>query len=477
MTAAELVCGIDVGTTAVKVIAVDPTDMSTVSQASGSSGTVATVDGAHEQDAVRLWEQTRRCLRQVTDDVGDRIVGVGLSGHMHSLLLLDGDGAPLAPLATWADRRASKAGVDLTSDPRFLAVAGNDPAEAFTAPKLAWLARTRPDLLDRARTLVSVKDFVGLRLTGVLATDVTDAMGTLLWDVARARWSAELFERCGAPVRLGPPVLDSAALRGRVTVEAAEATGLRPGIPVAAGAGDVSAAVLGSGAARGDLTLSAGTAAQVTGWTPVPDRGSGFLFGSADGSGFVAMASVYAAGASVDWARRVLLDGGDADEAAAGSPPGARGLTYLPMMFGSAVPRRNDRARAALLGQTDAHTRADLVAAVVEGVAFACADAVDVVSAVTGPPRRLMLTGGLSALERWRRTVAAVVGTEVVWVRGGGSPLGAVALGAAAAGIVAAPDEAAGRVRGIPVAAPSADERAALRHARDRYRTWYETLV
>lgn len=471
--------GIDVGTTGVKVIGLDPRSGLIVASDAREYETRTRSDGTHEQDPAAWWVAVCAGTRSVVEQLsGRRVAAVGLSGHMHSLLLVDGDDTPVLPALTWADRRSGEETARLSADPSFRLTGGNDVVGAFTAPKLAWAAATHPAEVERAHRLVLTKDYIGHLLTGVWATDETDALGTLLYDFRARRWSPELFAAVGASPRLGQPVLRSTDERGLVHEQAAAATGLPAGIPVMAGAGDVSASVVGAGVVDPSrMVLNVGTAAQVMGLADTPDPGPGFLFGSATGTGFVTMASLYAAGASVRWAERALFGGADINAVAADGEAGSDGLTHLPFMFGSTVPRKNDAARAAFLGQTEQHGPAQLAGAVLEGIAFACADAIDAVARVTGRPDAVRLVGGVTRSERWRQALASVVDARLELVPDGGSALGAAVLAGIGAGVYESDADAADAIATVPVVRPAERDADRYRAARDRYRAWCDRLL
>jgi xylulokinase len=432
-----VVLGIDLGTTKVKVIAFDPRLGTVTASAETEYSTAVTADGGSEQNPDDWWSSVTATCRKLFEEVRpDSVVAVGLSGHMHGLLLLDKRLAPVRPAMTWSDRRVGAFSEKLRANPRFRELGGNDVVDAFTAPKLAWLAETDPDSLARASHLLLAKDYLALKLTGQLGTDITDAIGTLLWDVGNGQWDDELFSLCGATSQIAPEVVDSSLVRGSVTAEAARETGLRAGTPVVAGAGDVSAVALGSGLVDSTIiSLNAGTAAQALGSIGKLDAGNGFLFGNALGRGYLAMSSVYAAGASVRWAESVLFPSQSIEDLASQSEPGAEGLSYLPFMFGAVVPRKNDAARAAFVGQTSNHDATHLAAAVLEGVAFACADAVEAIVQLTVTPKTVHVVGGVANSTVWQRALSSVLDVPVLRLPEGGSALGAALLAAIGAGI------------------------------------------
>lgn len=433
----DLVLGIDLGTTKAKVVALDPQLGAVVASADCAYSTVVTEDGGSEQNPSDWWSavcQTSRELFQLVD--ANRVAAVGLSGHMHGLLLLDQHLDVVRPAMTWSDRRVSSFSEKLRINPRFKEICGNEVVDAFTAPKLAWLSINEPESLRRAKHLLLAKDYIAFRLTGEISTDRTDAIGTLLWDLEREVWDDELFAACHASSKIAPEVVDSSSICGTVSKIAARETGLRPGTPVVAGAGDVSAVALGSGLSdRSVICLNVGTAAQALGVVARPDPGNGFLFGNAMGTDYLAMSSVYAAGASVQWAEKAFLSSQHLEGVAETSPPGAAGLSYLPFMFGSVEPRKNDAVRGAFVGQTSSHEVHHFGAAVLEGVAFACADAIEAIAKLTGRPTRIHLVGGVANSAIWRRAFASVLNFPVMRLPDGGSAVGASLLASIGAGL------------------------------------------
>ncbi|MFT4259022.1 FGGY family carbohydrate kinase, partial [Microbacterium sp.] len=436
--------------------------------------THSTPDGAHEQDPDGWWDAVRSAARRVCDILPESPVAVGLTGQMHSLLLLDGRLDPVRAAMTWADRRVDDAAMRLRRVGLFRERVGNFPVSAFTAPKLAWLAEADPDALARARHLLLAKDWIGLRLTGELATDRTDALGTLLWDPTTRMWDAELFAACGADASLGVPVLSSTERSGLVTEEASRATGIPAGTPVVVGAGDVPASTLGGGASVGrTMCMNVGTAAQVTAFTDRRSIGTGFTFGDPLGDGFIAMASVYAAGASLRLFEEERLGGSTIGSFEAGVPVGARGTGYLPVRFGMTVPRAIDAVRDEFFGRPGG--LAEQSAAVVEGVAFACADAIEAVAGEAGSPGRLVIVGGVTKSRRFREALVSTVAQRVVHMPEAGSGLGGALLAALGTGLIDGPDAVFDRLVATEIEPPA--EVGGYREARERFRLRVEDVI
>lgn len=486
----DLVLGVDLGTTGAKALLMDVATGRPVRRGYRAYPSTTSAEGAHEQAPEDWWSATAGAVRDaVGSAAGRRVRAVGLSGHMHAVVLVDEAGHCVRPAMTWADRRSGAQVRRLRqSGDTFTATCANPVVEAFTAPKLAWLTEHEPESLRRAVRLVQPKDVLRFRLTGTWGTDTTDACGTLLYDVHRDQWAPSLWRLCGAERPLGPAVSGSADVVGTVTDAAAVDLGLSAGTPVVAGAGDVSTSALGAGVvAPGIVYVNAGTAAQVTTAIDRPVPGRHFVFGRAASHGFLAMASVYAVGMSVDWVARSLLAGasggsgsagGHLDEMAAGEPAGSAGAVYVPHLLGTSVPTHDPRMRGAFLGLTVDHRPATLARAVLEGVAFACAEAVTHVGPLADRVTRVRIGGGLSGSSVWAATMAAVHDLPVERVTGEASPVGAAMLAGMGLGVWADAEEAARVcVRVVPVERPDREAVRSCRAARRRYEDAVEALA
>lgn len=468
-----LLLGVDLGTTGVKAVLVDAGSGAVLRRGYARYPTTASGE-RHEQDPDDWWRATVRAVREARPH-GENVLAVGLSGHMHALLLVDGRDRVVRPAMTWADRRSSaQVGRLRASGDGFERRCANPVVEAFTAPKLAWLAEHEPAALRRAVRLVLPKDHLRFQLTGEWSSDVTDAWGTLLYDVHEGCWVPELFEACGASVGLGPQVHRSPEVIGRCRRDAAEQLGLRAGVPVVAGASDVACSALGAGVVSRDVVgVNVGSAAQVTALLPEPVSGPLFVFGRADAPGALAMASVYAVGLSIDWAGAALLDRGDEratgaalDGLAAEADPSGSGPTFVPTLLGTSVPSHDARIRGAFLGLELGHDRAALARSVLEGTACEVLSAVDQVTSVTGAGGQLRIGGGPSRSTVLTSCLAATAGVPVHRLLEDASPLGAAMLAGVGAAVWTDASEAvASCVRTAAVAVPAEDQRERLQRA------------
>lgn len=439
-TTVDLVLGIDVGTTGVKALLVDVRTGVTLGRGYCAYPSQLVSKGGHEQNPLDWWNAAVSAVKQAWGENAEPacVRAVGLSGHMHAAVLVDERDRWVRPAMTWADRRSAAQVRRLREhEALFLQRCANPVVEAFTAPKLAWLAEHEPDSLGRAIRIVQPKDALRHRLTGTWGTDVTDARGTLLYDVRRNQWDADLWRLCGADGELAPSVDGSADIVGTVTEEAGAQTGLLPGTPVVAGASDVACSGLGAGVVRpGTVYVNAGTAAQILAPLDEPIAGSHFVFGRAASEKYLAMDSVYAAGMSVQWAETLFDERGHRDTAggsrmdhlASQDRPGAGGAVCVPSLLGTSAPDHDPLVRGAFVGLTGEHGSASLARAVLEGVAYACAAAVDHVGRVVGGAEQVRVGGGLARSSVWVAAIAAVQDVPVERVADDSSPMGAAIL-------------------------------------------------
>ena len=431
--------GLDVGTTGVKAIAVSPTG-DVLARAEEGYALATPAPGWAEQDPEDWWRATKAALAAVG---ADRAAGIGLSGQMHGLVALDRHDQVIRPAILWNDQRTSaeceeierRIGVE-----RLIRLTGNRALTGFTAPKLLWLREHEPEAYGRIRHVLLPKDYVRLRLTGERATDVADASGTLLLDVAERRWSDEVLGELDIPRDWLPEALESPQVSGRT----------EDGVPVAAGAGDQAAGALGVGVARpGPLSVVLGTSgvvfAALPAYAPEP-RARLHVFCHAVPGTWHAMGVMLSAAGSLRWFRDVFAPGVDYDELlaeAATADPGAGGVLFLPYLSGERTPHADPRARAAFTGLGLEHGRAALVRAVLEGVSYGLRDSLELVRGLGVRAESGRASGGGARSRLWLRVVASTLGLPLeLTAAEEGAAFGAALLGAVAAGACADVHEA-----------------------------------
>jgi xylulokinase len=447
--------GIDLGTSAVKAVVID--EQGTI-LGTGTREIPMEVPepGRAEQSPEIWWSSTAMAVRAAIHEAGTSdIAGIGLDGHMHGFALLDADGQPVGRAITWADQRAAELIPELEDRigiPTFLATAGTRPASGFMAPSMVWLERHDPGRLDAAAAAVMPKDYLRYQLTGEVATDVSDASATALFDISAREWSTDLCTRLGVPERLLPRLLDSADLAGGLTERAADELRLRPGIPVAAGSADQPAQAIANGLlgpGNGSVTLGTGGQIMVATDRPMPDpQGRIHTFCHAIPDRWYQLGATLSAGMSLRWLRDRLRLGMDnpyaaMDRLAAEVPAGADGLIFLPYLVGERSPVMDPAATGAFLGLTLHHRRAHLARAVLEGVAFSLRATRDAIRDAGGRCDEWLATGNGLSSNLWRGILADVFGEPLSFVDAPErSGVGAALLGGITAGVYAGYTEA-----------------------------------
>ena len=419
----------------------------------------------------------------------DDVRAIGLTGQMHGLTLLDRAQQPLRDAILWCDLRTGPQRRVLENSigvPTLVRHTGNLPLEGFQAPKIVWVRRHEPDLLERTAHVLLPKDFIRLRLSGECFTDVSDASGTGYFDSATRRWSDPMVDMLALDRAWLPEIRESPETAGRLMPAAADRLGLRPGIPIAAGAGDQPAGAVAAGVvSEGDAAVTIGSSgvvfAAASSYGAAPD-GRVQVGAHALPQRWYLMGVTQAAGLSLRWLRDTFMPGVSYDQLvpeATDSPPGSRGLLWLPYLQGERTPHLDADARGALMGLTTAHRRADIVRAVLEGVAFSVRDAAQAIQGVGAPVERFKLAGGGARSPLWRQIIADVFDTPMqVEPEGRGPAFGAALLGAVASGLFASVEEAV-RVTATPreTIVPSTEGTAALDAAYARYRNLYPALA
>ncbi|MCH7705365.1 MAG: xylulokinase, partial [Planctomycetes bacterium] len=380
MTSQQYFLGIDVGTTGCKAVLVDST---------GNVAATATHEyplstprpNWSEQDPEDWWAATVASIKDVLNEcnVGaGSVVAVGLTGQMHGATLLDSTGGVLRPAILWNDQRTADECAEITrrvGAERVVQLTGNPVLTGFTAPKLMWVRRHEPEVFARIAAVLLPKDYVRFRLCGERHTDVSDASGTSMFDVADRRWSDEMIEAAGAKRSWLPEVSESPVVTAKISADAARLTGLSEGTPIVAGAGDQAAQAVGAGIVKdGDVCVTIGTSGVVFAAGDryrVEPGGRLHAFCHAVPGKWHLMGVMLSAGGCLRWVRdtlgepecsRAKSEGRDPydvlTEVAAGAPPGCEGLLFLPYLTGERTPHDDPNARGVFFGLTLRHTKA-----------------------------------------------------------------------------------------------------------------------
>jgi xylulokinase len=440
--------------------------------------------GWAEQDPRDWWRACGIAVRKALEKSAlpaNEIACVGFSGQMHGAVLLDAAGEVVRPALIWCDQRTEKQSQELSAKfgrERLIQLTSNPPLTNFTLTKLLWVRENEPQLWARVRYVMLPKDYVRFRLTGERAIDEADASGTLLLNVAKRVWSDEVLSGTGIEKNFLPQLFESPDVCGKLSGEGAQATGLRVGTPVVAGAGDQAAGAVGMGIVRaGVVSATIGTSGVVFAATDRPaldPRGRLHTFCHAIPGRWHVMGVTQAAGLSLRWFRDTFglrnSSGGAPDrdpyeflsEEAAAAQPGAEGLLWAPYLMGERTPHLDPNARGALVGITPSHRRAHVIRAILEGVAFSLKDSFSIFEEMKVPVTQIRLGGGGARSPLWRQIQADVYAHEVEIVEAEeGAAYGAAILAAVGAGAFASVDEACDAVirvatRVAPIRASSA---------------------
>ena len=423
--------GIDVGTSGTKTLAVRG-DGTVIGAATAEYPLDSPRPGWTEQDPRHWADAATGTVRELVDagtvDPGE-VKGIGLSGQMHGSVFLDAAGEVIRPALLWNDQRTAAQCEAITDAAGgradLIRLVANPALTGFTAPKILWLRDEEPENFARLATVLLPKDYVRYRLSGEFATEVSDASGTLLLDVANRRWSEELLGRLNLDPGLLPPVHESVEVTSRLSADAAARMGLKPGVPLVGGGGDQAAGAVGNGIVQtGAVSAALGTSGVVFAHSDemqVDPAGRAHTFCHAVPDKWHVMGVVLSAAGSLQWFRNELFGemGAGADTApadaydritaaAADVPPGCEGLYFLPYLSGERTPHADPHARGAWVGLSLRSTRAAMGRAVLEGVTYAMRDCLEIVKGLGVPVGEVRLSGGGAKSAFWRQLQADI---------------------------------------------------------------------
>lgn len=474
--------GLDIGTSAVKAVVIDPRG-----ELVAQSAAALPISRPHtlwsEQSPGDWWAAANTAVSDIARELRAQIRGIGLSGQMHGATLLDAAGQPLRPAILWNDGRSAPQCAELERRlPELPKIAGNRAMPGFTAPKLLWVAEHEPQIFDQVASVLLPKDYVRLRMTGDHATDRSDAAGTLWLDVAARDWSPTLLSACELTLAQMPRLYEGPEITGQLRRDVAEAWGMPP-VPVVAGGGDNAAGAIGVGVVdEGDAFLSLGTSGVLfvanDSYRPNP-AGGVHTFCHALPGRWHQMSVTLSAASCVDWVAQLT---GMADPAAlfdlverSGDEGGEE--LFLPYLSGERTPHNNPAARGVFFGLSHESSPARLARSVLEGVAFAFRDCLDALAdAGTRIDQATVIGGGARSLF-WGRILASALGIRLIYRAGGeiGPAFGAARL--ALMGVDGLSPEDAARAPAI-VHVIEPDDRLAARLAPRlaRFRALYRTI-
>jgi len=442
--------GVDIGTSGTKTVLFDETGMS-ICSATVEYPMYQPQNGWAEQDPAHWWEATVSSLRQVVAESGvppHQIAGIGLSGQMHGLVMLDEDGEVLRNAIIWCDGRTTEQCKEITrrvGAERLMEISANPALPGFTASKILWVREHEPELYAKCRHILLPKDYIRYKLTGVFATEVSDASGMNLMDVPGRCWSDEILGVLEIDRLLLPDLYESYQVTGKVTNQAAALTGLASGTPVVGGAGDNAAASVGTGVVEtGRAFTTIGTSGVIFAHADratIDPLGRVHTFCAAVPNGWTVMSCTLSAGGSLQWfrnnfagaemavAKEMGIDPYELMTASAEQVPiGANRLLFLPYLMGERSPLLDANARGVFFGLSGVHTRRDLLRAVMEGVVYSQRDCLDILREMGVTFTQMLATGGGGKNPLWRQMLADNYNCPVVTEQAGEGPALGVAI-------------------------------------------------
>ena len=402
-----------------------------------------------QQEPALWWKATKESIKGVIAKSAinpDQIKGIGLTGQMHGLVLLDEHKKVLRPAILWNDQRTGAQCDTIRSKigrKKLIRITGNDALTGFTAPKILWVQDEEPELWNKARHILLPKDYVRYKLTGILASDRAGGSGTILFDLAKRDWSLEILAALDIPADYLPPTYEGTDETGTITNAVAAELGLPKGTPVFGGGGDQAASAVGTGAVQaGVVSLSLGTSGVVFATTDGPaiePEGRLHAFCHSVPAKWHLMGVMLSAAGSLRWHRDTFkpeLDWDTLLEPVTEIKPGSEGLFFLPYLTGERTPHPDPLARGAFVGLTVRHSFPHLTRAVLEGVSFGLRDSFELMkSSGLENITQVRVTGGGARSPIWRQILANVFNAEIVTVNTTeGAAFGAALLAATGAG-------------------------------------------
>jgi xylulokinase len=444
-----------------------------------------------EQRPENWWDAVVEAVRGVLAKAGVSgadVKGIGLSGQMHGLVILDAANQVIRPSLIWCDQRSQQQ-VDFVNSTvgreKVLEYTANPVLTGFTLPKLLWVRDHEPANFARVKKMLLPKDYVRFKLTGEFASEVSDASGTSVFDVVKRRWSWEMMDALKLDREILPKCYESSEVTGKITAEVAQLTGLKAGTPVVGGGGDQASSAVGNGIVEeGIVSCTLGTSGVVFAHmekVAYDPAGRVHTFCHAVHDKWHVMGVTQGAGLSLQWFRNQLAPGTDYDTLtaeAAQSPTGAQGLFWLPYLMGERTPHLDAAIRGGWIGLTAKHKRADLIRAVIEGVSYSQRDCLDIIEGLGVAVKSVRASGGGAQSAFWRQLLAGILNKRVVTLETQeGSAYGAALLAIAGTGAYGSvPEVCRVAIRETDSVSPDANEAKFYGKAHQIYQSLYPAL-
>lgn len=496
----EYLLGIDLGTSGTKTVLFNLEGVPVASK-TVEYPLYQPQNGWAEQDPLDWWNASVEGIKSVLGESGidsSLIKGIGISGQMHGLVLLDKSGNVLRKSIIWCDQRTGAECEEITQKvgaSRLIEITANPALTGFTASKILWVKNHEPEVYEKTAHILLPKDYVRYMLTGEFATEVSDASGMQLLDVPGRKWSDEVLAKLDIDKALLAKVYESPEVTGAVCQKAAELTGLKKGTVVAGGAGDNAAAAVGTGTVvDGKAFTTLGTSGVVfahTSKVSIDPAGRVHTFCCAVPGEWHVMGVTQAAGLSLKWFRdnfcneEILAAKGMnkdpyyiMDAQAERIPIGCERLLYLPYLMGERTPHLDPNCRGVFFGLSALHTKQHLLRAVMEGVTYSQRDSLEVLRGMGISIEEMYACGGGGSSPLWRQMLADVFGCPVKTVASKEGPaLGVAILAGVAAGIYASvPEACCSIIKTNPAQNPVAENSAEYEKFYSVYKSLYPAL-
>jgi len=383
-----------------------------------------------EQSPSLWWDAAKTSIRHVISETGikgDEIAGIGLTGQMHGLVLLDEDGEVLRPAILWNDQRTGPQCDAIRKQmgkENFIRISGNNPVTSFTLPKILWVQEHEPEIWEKTRQILLPKDYARYKLTGDYAMDRGGGSGTILFNVSKRDWSNQLLETFNIPPEYLPKTYEGTEQTSVVSDQVADELGIKSGIPLFGGGGDQQASAVGTGAVReGIVSISLGTSGVIFATTDNPfidTEGRMDTFCHSVPNKWNLMGVMLSAGGSLRWYRDTYYKDSSYDDLLLGIDsiePGSEGVYFLPYLTGERTPYADPNARGAFIGMTVRHNEKHLTRSVIEGISFGLRDCFELIrTAGVKKIEQVRVTGGGAKSPIWRQILADILDSEIVTV-------------------------------------------------------------
>ena len=496
--------GIDLGTSGTKSVLFDEKG-NTISSYTYEYPMYQPQNGWAEQDPKDWWDATCVSIKAIMHSAGtthgvkpEDVAGIGISGQMHGLVMLDREDNVLRRSIIWCDQRTGEECEQITETlgrDKLIEITANPALTGFTLSKILWVKNHEPELFEKCAKIMLPKDYVRYMLTGEFATEVSDASGMQLLNIAERRWSKEVMDAFDLDSSMFGKMYESYEVTGRLTEGAAALCGLKAGIPVVGGAGDQAAGAVGNGIVReGVVSSTIGTSGVVFAHTDnisIDPKGRVHTFCHAVPDCWHIMGVTQGAGLSLQWFRNnfcaseveaARMLGQDPyilmDKQAESVPAGANGVIYLPYLMGERTPHLDPDCRGLFYGLSAMHTRKDMLRAVMEGVGYSLMDCMDIINEMGINPSEVRASGGGGKSPLWRQMQCDMFGCNVTTVNSSEGPaLGVAILAAVGAGIYSSVPEACDAIISIKNSIqPDVENGKVYARMHGQYQKIYEAL-